>query len=30
MMYGSQATRDKLRGQEGNNPDHQLRSLNAG
>ena len=27
---GSQTTRDKLRGREGNNPDRQLRSLSAG
>ena len=27
MFHGSQATRDKLRGREGNNPDHQLRPL---
>jgi hypothetical protein len=27
--YGSQSTRDKLRGREGNNPDRQLRSLSV-
>ena len=27
---GSETTVDKLRGQEGNSPDHQLRSLSAG
>ena len=27
MFRGSQATRDKLRSREGNNPDHQLRPL---
>ena len=25
MFHGSEATRDKLRGREGNNPDRQLR-----
>ena len=27
MFRSSQATRDKLRSREGNNPDHQLRPL---
>ena len=27
MFCGSEAAGDKLRSQEGNNPDHQLRSL---
>jgi hypothetical protein len=27
-MHGSEAARDKLRGREGNNPDHRLRSPN--
>ena len=29
MMSGSQTTRDKFRGQKGNSPDLQLRSLNG-
>ena len=29
MMYGSQTTRDKFRGQKGNSPDLQLRSQNG-
>ncbi len=28
LIVGSQTTSDKIRGQEGNSPDHQLRSQN--
>ena len=30
VKHGSQDAGDKLRGREGNNPDHQLRPLNQG